>query len=183
VFCRETGYPEPPGAEQAPPDNPVVNVTFANAQAFVHWANKRLPTAVEWEKAARGAKGQIYPWGDSFRDELANIPLDGTSKAALASAAAYESGASPYGALNMVSNAWEWVNARAQAPDGAEFNNYEKIFSDLTPGLSRTEPFYQVRGGSYRYEVAPDQTAALLWDSSPAPARGTLIRNAPASLD
>jgi serine/threonine protein kinase/formylglycine-generating enzyme required for sulfatase activity len=172
AFCRETGYPEPPGAQQAPPENPVVNVTFDDARAFAHWAKKRLPTAIEWEKAARGAKGHTYPWGDSLRYELANIPTDANSEhAALAPAASYPSGASPYGALNMLGNAWEWVDARTSAPDGAEFDTYETIFKDLTPGLSRTEPFYQIRGGSYRYEVAADQMPALLWDSSPAPAR------------
>jgi len=174
VFCRETRYAEPPGAEQAPPDYPVVNVTFDDAQAFARWAKKRLPTAVEWEKAARGAKGQTYPWGDSLRYELANIPGDvaASKSATLAPATAYAAGASPYGALNMVGNAWEWVDAPAQAPDGAEFNNYEKIFSDLAPSLSRTDRFYQVRGGSYRYVPdRPDQMPALLWDSTPAPAR------------
>jgi serine/threonine protein kinase len=172
LFCRETGYPSPPGAEQASPENPVVNVAFDDARAFAHWAKKRLPTATEWEKAARGTKGQTYPWGDSLRYEFANIPTDASSEhAALEPAASYPSGASPYGALNMVGNAWEWVDASTTPPDGAEFDAYETIFKDLMPALSRTEPFYQIRGGSYRYEVAPDQMPALLWDSSTAPAR------------
>ena len=61
MFCREMGHPVPPGAEQAPSDYPVVNVTIYDAQDFAGWAKKRLPSAVEWEKAARGAEGRVYP--------------------------------------------------------------------------------------------------------------------------
>ncbi len=171
MFCRETHHPVPPGAAQAPPDYPVVNITFPEARDFALWAKKRLPSAVEWEKAARGTSGQSYPWGNDLRFELANIPF---AKAAgksirLASASAYASGGSPYGALNMLGNAWEWIDTPAVAPAGAEFKNYAEMFSDLAPVLVPTEPFYEVRGGSYRY--TPDDPTALIWDSSPVPAR------------
>ncbi len=170
-FCRETQHPVPPGAEQAPPDYPVVNITFQEARDFALWTKKRLPTGLEWEKSARGTSGQIYPWGNDLRFDLANIPrnLAAAKSARLASATAYTSGASPYGALNMLGNAWEWIDIPAVAPAGAEFQNYAEMFSDLVPALVRTEPFYEVRGGSYRY--TPDDPTALIWDSSPVPAR------------
>jgi serine/threonine protein kinase/formylglycine-generating enzyme required for sulfatase activity len=174
AFCRETNSPIPPGADLAPADNPVINVTYDEAQAFARWARKRLPTAIEWEKAARGAKGLTYPWGDTLDYNLANIPRDSESAedATLSPAASYSAGASPYGVLNMVGNASEWIEAPAAAPAGDEFTKYQSIFRDLTPPLSPTEPFYQVRGGSYRFVLdSREEAARLLWDSTPVPAR------------
>ena len=55
------------------PDLPVVNVTIADATAFAKWANKRLPTALEWEKAARGTEGKTWPWGQADDARLANV--------------------------------------------------------------------------------------------------------------
>jgi serine/threonine-protein kinase len=170
LFCRETGSTIPEGAGDAPAGNPVVNVSFDDAQSFARWAKKRLPTAFEWEKAARGSKGQAYPWGNELRYEFVNLPRDAASakSAAIAEVTSHPEGASPYGALNMLGNAWEWVDARTPAPSDAEFSRYATTFK-LTPALSPSEPFYQIRGGSYRYFV--QNVAALLYDSSPAPAR------------
>jgi serine/threonine-protein kinase len=173
-FCHATGHPLPPKADQAPADYPVVNVTFDDALPFCGWAGKRLPTADEWEKAARGPTGQLYPWGDSFNYSFANIPRDESAvkTAKLASAMDYELGKSPCGALNMLGNAWEWVNAEAHAPAGEEFREYQQIFRDLDPPLSATEPFYYARGGAYDFFLPVDKTPALLGDpGSPLPAR------------
>ena len=171
-FCHATGRTPPQGTELSPGDYPVVNVTIEDARSFCGWAGKRLPTAEEWEKAARGPNGQLYPWGSSFDYSLANLPRDDSAAktAKLAPATAYESGKSPYGALNMLGNAWEWVNAVAPAPPGEEFRAYQRIFRDLVPPLSATEPFYYARGGGYDFL---DKTPAdLLSDpGSPLPAR------------
>jgi serine/threonine-protein kinase len=173
MFCRETNHALPEGVEEAPSDYPVVDVTFYAARDFALWAKKRLPSALEWEKAARGAKGQIYPWGNELRFELANLPGNkaAAKDARLAAATAYPAGASPYGALNMLGNVWEWVDTPAEVPAGADFEKYQKrFFSSLVPPLSPTEPFYQVRGGSYLY--APRDPSVLIWDAMTIPARG-----------
>jgi serine/threonine-protein kinase len=171
-FCHSKGRTPPAGAELSPGDYPIVNVAVDDARSFCGWAGKRLPTAEEWEKAARGSNGQLYPWGSSFDNSLANVPLDDAAAktARLAPATAYESGKSPYGALNMLGNAWEWVDAVAPAPPGEEFRVYQRIFRDLVPPLSATEPFYFARGGGYDF---PDKNPAdLLSDpGSPLPAR------------
>jgi len=60
-FCKATGCTPPEGA----PDLPVVGVTVAQARAYAHWKGRRLPTAQEWERAARGVDALRYPWGDA----------------------------------------------------------------------------------------------------------------------
>jgi formylglycine-generating enzyme required for sulfatase activity len=170
-FCQQTAYAAPPSAQQGPADYPVVNVSFYDVEAYAHWAKKRLPTATEWEKAARGAKGQQFPWGNDWREDAANIPRDrdASKTASLAPASSFGSGASPYGAVNMVGNAWEWVNAPALLDDH-QFEMLQKFWKVYSPPLSRTEAFYQIRGGSFHY-VAMGPKADLVVDSLTMPAR------------
>jgi formylglycine-generating enzyme required for sulfatase activity len=93
-------------------DHPVACVSFAMAVAYCAFVGKRLPTEAEWEKAARGADGRRFPWGDEAADcERANFtPAPDMACAAGAEAVGSRPhGASPYGALDLAGNLWERV--------------------------------------------------------------------------
>lgn len=89
-------------------DFPVVFTSWENADNYCQWANRRLPTEAEWEKAARGTDGRIYPWGNQPPNpELLNFNLQFGD---LMKVGSFPQGASPYGVLDMAGNALEWVS-------------------------------------------------------------------------
>jgi serine/threonine protein kinase len=141
-FLKSTGYGGPPGFAAARPAFPVVNMTMQDAREFARWANKRLPTAVEWEKAARGVDGRKYPWGDDPDPSLAAV--DG----AALRAADVETGKSPYGAEQMSGNVFEWVDEK-MAPNVAGFLKNMRADARLSPKPTDGEPWTQIRGGSH----------------------------------
>jgi formylglycine-generating enzyme required for sulfatase activity len=120
-FLRATGRPMPPPvAAETLADHPATGLTRADAEAFCEWASEqlgrrvRLPTGEEWEAAARGTDGRVFPWGDTFQPERCNcadsgwgwtVPVD-----------AHPDGAGPFGAEQQAGNVWEWVADRG--PDG-----------------------------------------------------------------
>lgn len=87
-------------------DFPVVFVDWWDAYAYCAWRGGRLPTELEWERAARGVDGRIYPWGDNFRADLCNTEESQLNRTVRVDA--YTSGQSPSGALQMSGNIWEW---------------------------------------------------------------------------
>jgi len=102
-FSAEKGLPMPPGAEGERPEDPIVDVSFLQAEQFADWAGKRLPNSQEWEKAARGPDGRLYPWGNEAGEPPpANI---GNPKGVM-QVNSNPAGASPYGAVNMLGNVW-----------------------------------------------------------------------------
>ena len=88
------------------PEQPVVGVSWAEAQAYCRWAGLRLPSEAQWEAAARGSDGRRYPWGaDEPTPELANF---GNREGRTTPVGSYPKGAGPFGALDQAGNVWEW---------------------------------------------------------------------------
>ena len=156
AFVRATGRPPPLFADD-PAFNratqPVTGVTWADADAYCRWAGKRLPSEVEWEKAARGTDGRLYPWGDA--PELWRAHLTGEAPVDVGSR---PGDASPYGVLDMAGNVSEWVADMRVAGPGC------------TPGGSGFviggEPTYRayIRGNNWSGLAHMTKVHHRLWD-------------------
>ncbi len=163
-FCRATGRPLPPGYSDARLNYPVADITIEDAEQFAKWANKRLPTAEEWEKAARGVDGRLYPWGNEPDPERANL-MDNRSLMVHAAMPvdSFRSGVSPFGALNMTGNVAELTRERV-TPSAEDLARMAKL---LQPPPTADEPWYSTRGGSWMSKLAEATTHG----ARPAPAR------------
>ena len=163
-FAKATGRALPPEFDAEHPDYPVVRVSIKDAQAFARWAGKRLPTGREWEKAARGGDGRLFPWGDDHDDALANVSSNGAlARRAPNPVKAFEKGASPYGALQMVGNVWEFVD-QLSSPGPLALEYFRKT---LDPPPDPGEPWYSIRGVSFDRPLVE----GALYDWTTVPAR------------
>ncbi|GEM_PF-2641333 len=163
AYCDDTGYAIPFGAVDKDPELPVINVSIDDARKYAKWAGKRLPSAIEWEAAARGSDGRKFPWGEEPILERANVGNTGY----LLRANSRGDGASPYGALNMIGNAWEWVEQPAPLTK-EDFHRVKHLFQ---PPLDPNEPSFQIRGGSYMHYTNAQTFEELVWDFAAVPAR------------
>jgi len=148
-FLAETGYPAPghwkdgkipAGLER----HPVTYVDHADARAFAKWARKRLPTEQEWEKAARGVEGWIYPWGDDADPARANLFQPRVQMLGTREVGTTGAGLSPYRCHDMAGNVLEWTTTR-------EGENY--VLKGGSWGLSRENGACH-----FRYVFFPPET-------------------------
>jgi formylglycine-generating enzyme required for sulfatase activity len=170
-------HPRGPGSE-AQDDRPVVQVSWDDAAAYCEWVGGALPTEAQWEKACRGTDARAYPWGDEFDDRRLNAcagecpvtrwrqrPAFDDGYPYTAPVGSFPVGASPYGALDMAGNVWEWTADRYDS-------HYYGSSPDKNPTGPETGTQHVQHGGAWydvgrsgwlactiRHATVPDNTA------------------------
>ncbi len=160
-FVRETGYDAEGDwkkyAGVGKEKHPVVRVKYKDAMAYCRWTGGSLPTEAQWEKAARGNDGRIYPWGNIWDGSKcnwnggANVAgmVDIYKKRGTMPVDSFLSNASPYGIHDMVGNVWEWCF------DWFD-ENYYKISPLRNPEGAMSGKFRVLRGGSWNNGYTDD---------------------------
>jgi formylglycine-generating enzyme required for sulfatase activity len=145
-----------PGA----PRQPVTAVDWDDAKAYADWANKRLPTEEEWEFAARGVLGALYPWGNEWRSKAANA--GDSSAQRLMDAGSYPNGKTSTGVMDLIGNAWEWTSSDVVVYPGGNLSSPIPPDTKVIRGGSWREPNNEATGTyrGYLHKTAAEDYSA-----------------------
>ena len=147
---RPRFYGEPEWAHVTGPEQPACGISFFEAEAYARYVHKHLPTEAQWEKAARGADGRIYPWGNDW--EEGRCSFRGGPVRAAPPVGTFPGGASPFGALDMAGGVWEWC------ADWYDPLYYARAPQRDPPGPERTG-LKVARGGAWNALPLQNRTA------------------------
>ncbi|MFH2001169.1 MAG: SUMF1/EgtB/PvdO family nonheme iron enzyme [Planctomycetota bacterium] len=136
-------------------NEPVMGVCWKAAHAYAQWCGKRLPTEDEWEVAARGKQGYLYPWGNTFDRTVCNTAETGINDAT--DVGSFPEGVSPFGCLDMAGNAFEWT---CTDQNGNRVDQFDNNIRNMV-----------IRGGDYR-EGADHARADFRWMTPMDPYNG-----------
>jgi len=121
-------------------NKPVTWVSIEDARAYAAWAGKRLPHEWEWQYAAMGQDGRIYPWGNDWNPEAVPVPDKGRDLRGPDDVDAHPKGASPFGVLDLVANVWQWTD--------------EYVDEHTRAGILKGGSYYQPQGSHWYFPQA-----------------------------